>query len=337
MIDTELLKKRCDLVALIGRDVQLKRVATTGGGEYAGPCPFCGGTDRLHVQAQGTWFCRQCGDGTWQDAIAYIRQREPGLSFVDACHQLEAGNLSRSIVRRTPATSAMRLPEPPAETWQEKAMDAGLACAEVLWSDDDWAQLWLAWLRARGLSDDTIRRAGLGVQYKTEWIDPKTKIEYAKVVGVTVARGITIPWMVAGNLWALKIRRASEEDKYTQVKGGQAALYLADDLVGRDLAVICEGEFDTLLLRQHAGDLAAVVTFGGATTHDVMGWLPWLVHLRRVLVATDNDGPGEAAWAFWRKTTKRAQRLLPPGGCKDITDAHLAGHNLRAWIGDALS
>jgi len=323
MINTELLKKRCDLVALIGRDVQLKRVATTGGGEYAGPCPFCGGTDRLHVQAQGTWFCRQCGDGTWQDAIAYIRQREPGLSFVDACYKLEAGNPPWSTARRTPA---MRLPEPPAETWQEKAMDAGLACAEVLWSDDDWARLWLAWLRARGLSDDTIRRAGLGVHL----VD-------GDLAGLYVAQGITIPWMVAGNLWTLKIRRALGKPKYIQVKGGQAALYLADDLAGRDVAVICEGEFDALLLRQHISDLAAVATFGGATTHDVTGWLPWLVHVRQLWVATDADAPGEAAWQFWQKTTKRARRLLPPGGCKDITDAHLAGHDLRAWIGDAIS
>lgn len=39
-----------DLLSLIQRDVRLKRVAGTHGGEYAGPCPFCGeGEDRLRV------------------------------------------------------------------------------------------------------------------------------------------------------------------------------------------------------------------------------------------------------------------------------------------------
>ena len=43
-----------------------RRVASTNGGEWAGPCPLCGGEDRLrvwptpHGQKPGAW-CRQCG------------------------------------------------------------------------------------------------------------------------------------------------------------------------------------------------------------------------------------------------------------------------------------
>jgi hypothetical protein len=50
----------------------LKRVSSSGGGEYAGPCPFCGGTDRFRCwPVKGRAWCRQCG---WKgDAIQLLR------------------------------------------------------------------------------------------------------------------------------------------------------------------------------------------------------------------------------------------------------------------------
>ena len=56
----------------------LRRVASTNGGEWAGPCPLCGGEDRLRVWPTprtgkpGAW-CRRCeasGDAlSWQVRI----------------------------------------------------------------------------------------------------------------------------------------------------------------------------------------------------------------------------------------------------------------------------
>ena len=55
------VKERLDLLELIGRDARLRKVASTRGGEYAGPCPFCGGRDRFRVQPRrGRWWCRGC-------------------------------------------------------------------------------------------------------------------------------------------------------------------------------------------------------------------------------------------------------------------------------------
>jgi DNA primase len=64
--------------------VRLKKIATTRDGEFAGPCPFCGGRDRFRVQPQeGLWFCRQCSpDGRWQDAIAFVMRRD-GVLFAE--------------------------------------------------------------------------------------------------------------------------------------------------------------------------------------------------------------------------------------------------------------
>jgi len=50
------------------------------------------------------------------------------------------------------------------------------------------------------------------------------------------------------------------------------------------------------------------------------------------LIATDNDSTGHEGWLEWEQRTERAMRLAPPGGAKDITDAWLAGHDLRAWV-----
>src|SRR5918912_568461 len=90
-IDTWAIKQRTYLLGLDGVDTRLKKVASTGGGEYAGPCPFCGGRDRFRVQPlRGRWWCRGCSDGPrWQDAIAYVRQRE-GVGFAEACQRLGA-------------------------------------------------------------------------------------------------------------------------------------------------------------------------------------------------------------------------------------------------------
>lgn len=56
-----------DMVNLVtSTGVQLRKVATTHGGEYAGPCPSCGGSDRFRVWpaergGRGSWWCRGCG------------------------------------------------------------------------------------------------------------------------------------------------------------------------------------------------------------------------------------------------------------------------------------
>jgi hypothetical protein len=51
MIDTARIKQDTNLLALIGTDTTLRRVASTQRGEYAGPCPFCrAGEDRFRVQ-----------------------------------------------------------------------------------------------------------------------------------------------------------------------------------------------------------------------------------------------------------------------------------------------
>jgi hypothetical protein len=104
---------------------------------------------------------------------------------------------------------------PRPEGWQEFARRVIAEAEATLWSDEGEAAR--AYLNARGLTDETIRAARLGLQP-----------EEAHVAGifpdkpVWVPRGITIPWFGDGGdgLMMVNIRRPEGSDpKYWAVRG----------------------------------------------------------------------------------------------------------------------
>ena len=82
----------------------LRRVAATNGGEWAGPCPLCGGKDRLRVWPSppkahpGAW-CRQCetsGDTLWW--ATRLSGRDPATKGATAAVLREFGFLTPAAV-----------------------------------------------------------------------------------------------------------------------------------------------------------------------------------------------------------------------------------------------
>jgi phage/plasmid primase-like uncharacterized protein len=78
------------------RSVDILAVAThcaaqlrkAGGGEYAGPCPTCGGRDRFSVNIRkGIWICRGCAKGG--DDIDLLRHLD-GINFAEALAAIHA-------------------------------------------------------------------------------------------------------------------------------------------------------------------------------------------------------------------------------------------------------
>lgn len=154
---------------MIGADTELARVASTNGGEYAGPCPFCGGVDRFRVQPRaahgGRWWCRQCSpDQRWRDAIAYVRQRD-GLELPAACAALGIAlptwerirpplHTIRTIRTIQPpdatAIAAATLLPLPSPAWRFAAALVAARCQAILWSP--------AGVRAEVLTMDGTRR-----------------------------------------------------------------------------------------------------------------------------------------------------------------------------------
>src|SRR5215813_3575780 len=87
------------LLDLVPQDVPLRRVANTNDGEYAGPCPGCGGKDRFRVwPREGRYWCRGCGRRG--DTIQYLRHFH-GLSFAEAKRVLGLADTPCSHAERT--------------------------------------------------------------------------------------------------------------------------------------------------------------------------------------------------------------------------------------------
>jgi len=345
MIDIQALKEHNDLLALADRDTQLKRVAATGGGEWAGPCPFCGGQDRFRVQPYypngGRWLCRHCTEGKWRDAIAYVMRRD-NLDFKTACGVLGAGELPR-VRERQPRPEIPAYEAPPG-SWQAQARRAIEICECNLWAP--LGTVALDYLRNRGLQDSTIKRFRLGYS------------PGAKFSGLRVHRGLVIPWVMGDSVLALKIRflpgqlyrcekcgagvepgrcpKCGSDNRYRNAPGSRpAAIFNADDLRSLPVALFVEGEIDCMTAWQILGGMMAVCTLGSASSHfpDLAVWGVHLLHLRLIMAAYDGDPAGENGLANLVLLSERTKLApLPEGNWKDVNDYFLAGQDLLGWI-----
>jgi len=300
--------------------------------EMAGPCPKCGGDDRFYVTAD--WFaCRGCHEKRG-DVIEFLAWLE-GLSFKEACERLGADSSVRTsaTVAKRPAPMHTERLARPGETWQQKAKEFVVDCQERLWSDAGAEAL--AWLRDRQLDDGHILAAGLGY-------NPAERRENREAWGlepegdkrVWLPRAVVIPWEVeqGGDLWGVRFRLPAVGDatRYISLPGGRNALYLAE-FVGSDKPVVlCEGEIDALTLACLAGDLVIPVATGSTKGARRPQWVARLALAPVVLVAYDNDDPGEKDADYWVGALPNAKRWRPYW--KDTNQMAQDGADLRAWL-----
>jgi DNA primase len=195
---------------------------------------------------------------------------------------------------------------------------------ETLWSLR--GEPTLDYLTQRGLDAATIQAAHLGLV-------PGGYRQWLQVAGLNVPCGIVIPWLTGGDevLWAVKVRREAGFPKYVQIAGGSSGgLYHADVLKGARAVLFCEGEFDTLLAHQEAGDLVSAVTLGSAANRLNRRWLADLVFSAHPL-AYDIDEAGEKGAARLCSLSQRIRRVQVPYG-KDLTEYHQQGGSLFSWL-----
>ena len=354
MIDTESIRATVDLLRLVENDTALKRVANSGGGEYAGACPFCGGRDRFRVQPDARrWLCRACTNGAWHDAIEYTKRREH-CDFRRACEIL-GGTLSidnlggfssrdeKIAFYSNAARRAAPTPEPTPRAnavWQHRARAFVEMCAAELWSANGAKAR--AWLSARGLNDETLRAFGIGYHSADRWEEPgawdlpEERDEKGRAKRVWLPRGIVLPCEVGGALHYVKVRRATDDPKYYKLRGSRVGLFGAANFRAARAAALCEGELDALLLWQHAQDLAAIGTFGSATDKpNGSEYADLLLPIPLWLVVYDADAAGIRGAAWWNEFSSRARCALPPrirAEDKDLTDFWQSGGDLRAWL-----
>ena len=318
----------------------MKRLVGTHGGEYAGPCVWCGGVDRFRVwpeQDGGRYWCRNCGKSG--DSIQYLREKR-GLSFPDACHFIgrEPGEWHGSARRPAPAAWEPKDAPAPAEAWQERArifLDGAVA---ALWSEQ--GESMRTWLRAKkGLQDAIIKQACFGYsaadmfELRQSWGFVRAMREDGQERRQWLPAGLVIPHIVNGAVHRLRVRRDTPGDgsRYVVISGSSPAPMAMH--VDRAATIIVESELDAWLLSQEAGDLAGVVALGSAQakpdklTHGVLS------NSSVILVSLDTDEAGaKASWAFWPATYGGKVKRWPFIRGKDASDARLAGLDLRAWV-----
>ena len=313
-------------MAWAGRVTTLRQVASTNGGEWAGPCPICGGQDRFHIQPdQDWWICRGC-QPKGGDTIDLVK-RLYNVNTMEALDMILGKSFPLAGWNPMPAPRTVPTPKAP-PTWQQTGLAAAVECAVEIFNPIN--KVGLDGLHERGLTDETI------VAWMVGWNCQPRHIQH-----LWVEQGWTIPGLaVDGHLWYLKVRReraTTWADKYTQVKhnGETTSPALLGRLTGKSTLLVCEGEFDAMLAWQEVGDLVDVATMGSAGGNPTP-WALYLIGYRRILVCYDLDEAGEKGRHHWDSylATRHIRLPLNIGIGKDITDFIVkAGGNLHAWIG----
>jgi DNA primase len=326
-----------DLLDLVSRDTMLKKVASSRGGEYAGPCPWCGGEDRFRVwpnaDKPGYW-CRQCGKKG--DVIQYLRDHE-GLTYRKACERIGRPLAESRPQRPTQPPHPPPLSSAPGEAWQVRARAFTEACEQALWSSGGANAL--GYLHQRGLYDETICAARIGYHAATTWEKPDAWGFASDHKQIWLSQGLVFPWFLGNELWQVVIRRVGADvpnvAKYMTVSGGSNTLYRVDTLRPNAPAMIVEGVLDALAIAQQASDLIAVVAAGSTTGGRLERWIGRLALASIVLVSFDADAAGEAAATWWLKALRpRAKRWRPYW---DDPNAMLQDSaDLRTWVREGL-
>ena len=277
------------------------------------------------------WKCFGCGE---EGDAASLVMRINAVSFPAAVSIVAelSGIVTASVgslrprppVSPTASKPALTASPPPERSSGLPLTDALALVTEAagrLWTPEGGKAL--AYLRGRGLGDETIRAARLGV---VESVSIPTR----EGDRCYQARGVVLPWLDGDRLALVKIRQPEgREPKYAEAFRDRPRVYPDPAVIepGRPLVVV-EGEFDALLLGQELRHLAAVVTLGSASSRpdlptraDMLAAAPWYI-------ATDADEAGDKAADGWPAV---ARRVRPPVLFKDWTEAAQPGVNLRCW------
>lgn len=218
--------------------------------------------------------------------------------------------------------------EAPPQQWRECA--AGF----VFWSQSKLSGA-LEYLTGRGLTEQTIRTAGMGYNpTNREASRAKWGLEKDADYGdrFWLPAGIVIPWYVGSQLWKVSIRRDTvkpDQERYKTLPGSSNALYGVDSLQPGKPAALVEGVFDALATRQAAGDLCGVVASGTSGARRIK-WVSTLALCSEVLVSLDADQAGDAASSYWLDVLPNARRLRPY--YSDPAQMLQDGQDVRGWI-----
>lgn len=216
---------------------------------------------------------------------------------------------------------------PPDDGWQQIAGRIAARAETILWSTQ--GRRARQSLQAWGLRENTILRAGLG-------LIPGRAEQWWRIQGLIVPSGITIPWQMGAELWAVRVRRAAGQPQYVSLSGRSThGLYNAARLEGHKTVLLVDRELDALLAEQECGGLVGVATLGSAGRTLNPRWLPLLVGYKTILIALNRDEARKKGASRLRQMTRRARIVTLPFG-KDLTEFVIQGGSVPQWLNDVL-
>lgn len=225
MIDSTAVEmaKRTDLIALAKQQVELRRESAS---EWSGPCPVCGGSDRLHVKATG-FFCRQCHP-EFGDVIEYMCWTR-NIKFTEAVQML-TGQVATTVKPKIqPATKAPAVPQQ-SPAWHAKALELVTAAQGRL-------EEGMPYLEGRSIDFSTALAFGLGYRFDAPL--PGTWDAAKRAYSYQPQPAIVIPWYRAGKLAAVRYRFLASHT-YTDVEGRERTAKLTS-VPGSDFAGLMYG------------------------------------------------------------------------------------------------
>lgn len=200
--DIDVLKstKAPDLLSLAQELTTLKRAASSHGGEWAGPCPFCGIAKengfvvQPYHKPEARWLCRKCTNGVWKDVINFIERRD-NVNFLDACKALWGENVKlapedlEEIRRRRDEVARLQEEEDRSKIEQARAeLNASNAWEEYYryMVDNDLRDMWVK----RGLSPMWQDYFRVGVNPDREFTSGKKESFHSPSITIPAFRTI---------------------------------------------------------------------------------------------------------------------------------------------------
>jgi hypothetical protein len=246
--------------------IRLKKVGRT---EWAGPCPWCGGTDRFHVWTRSNFWCRpgpgHCGRSGWLDELDGIKQLTPEKRL-----ELRVAALERQQEEHERRLSRLE---------QMHECTDHLAYHKNLEANVEAVDYWLT----EGMTAHTIHDYQLG--YCPSCPTAPGHDSY------------TIPVMYHGELFNIRHRLAqssSNGGKYRPHMAGLPAMIFNADHLDKDTpdCLILEGEKKSMVVTQETG-LTNIATMGAQSFK--AEWASKLNKFNRVYVLFDPDATERAA------------------------------------------
>lgn len=296
-IDTDSIKGRFSCIDILAGRVELRRA---DGNEWAGPCPKCGGDDRLHTTA-AWWFCRRCHDKR-SDVIGLVQWLD-GVEFIEAVRRLDSGAIPAAPVMVKPqadVTMPLQRYAPDRLDWQKLRELEGVIDTGCRLLDSPDGAPWVDYLAGRGITSATARAWWLGAGMA--W-DRQLS---------TARPAVVMPWVDGDIATGIKWRFLTVPDggmRYTS-KGAYDRSF-ALNVFGRH---VMGGAYDTLIVIE--GELNAVscwqaVRAAGLRGVDVVSIGSDSIPDRTALAEVAGDFDHVVAWLDNPQRSRAVRAILP--------------------------